>query len=278
MTKSLQINIWSHLAGCILFIGLTIFDFQFLREHAELSDQVLVVCLLVCFCLCMLMSAIYHIFSCRSEEHYELFLSVDFLGISLSLVAIYISGMYYAFWCHTVGVLYRYIFHDLTDLCSRLSDSSCVPCTPPLRWACSGWPLPCRYPSWTCPWTVRWLCCCCGLRTAYCRWVIGPSPWADWSTSWCDWWCRVLWSCICSVWWHLCSMPPRFQSVGSMAKWTLLGTRTTGGIWSSLRPSIIGTTRASSMPSIVWTMDALHLRSPEAESVWRCGCATTSLV
>lgn len=98
-----QINIWSHLAGCILFIGLTIFDFQFLREHAELSDQVLVVCLLVCFCLCMLMSAIYHIFSCKSEEHYELFLSVDFLGISLSLVAIYISGMYYAFWCHTVG-------------------------------------------------------------------------------------------------------------------------------------------------------------------------------
>ncbi|XP_030370194.1 progestin and adipoQ receptor family member 3 isoform X2 [Scaptodrosophila lebanonensis] len=93
------INIWSHLAGCILFVGLTIFDFQFLRTHAELSDQVLVVLLLVCFCLCMLMSAIYHIFSCRSEEHYELFLSVDFLGISLSLVAIYISGMYYAFWC-----------------------------------------------------------------------------------------------------------------------------------------------------------------------------------
>ncbi|KAH8242643.1 hypothetical protein KR032_000724 [Drosophila birchii] len=95
------INIWSHLAGCILFIGLTIFDLQFLRIHASLSDQVLVVCLLVCFCLCMLMSAIYHIFSCKSEEHYELFLSVDFLGISLSLVAIYISGMYYAFWCHT---------------------------------------------------------------------------------------------------------------------------------------------------------------------------------
>ncbi|EDW67626.1 progestin and adipoQ receptor family member 3 isoform X2 [Drosophila virilis] len=95
------INIWSHLAGCILFIGLTIFDLQFLRQHAEFTDQVLVVCLLVCFCLCMLMSAIYHIFSCKSEEHYELFLSVDFLGISLSLVAIYISGMYYAFWCHT---------------------------------------------------------------------------------------------------------------------------------------------------------------------------------
>uniref|UniRef100_A0A1B0BMF4 Progestin and adipoQ receptor family member 3 n=1 Tax=Glossina palpalis gambiensis TaxID=67801 RepID=A0A1B0BMF4_9MUSC len=95
------INIWSHLVGCLLFIGLTIFDFQLMKLHTELSDQILVVCLLICFCLCMLLSSIYHIFSCKSEEHYELFLSVDYLGISLSLVAIYISSMYYAFWCFT---------------------------------------------------------------------------------------------------------------------------------------------------------------------------------
>uniref|UniRef100_A0A1A9UXF8 Progestin and adipoQ receptor family member 3 n=1 Tax=Glossina austeni TaxID=7395 RepID=A0A1A9UXF8_GLOAU len=87
------INIWSHLVGCLLFIGLTIFDFQLMKLHTELSDQILVVCLLICFCLCMLLSSIYHIFSCKSEEHYELFLSVDYLGISLSLVAIYISSI-----------------------------------------------------------------------------------------------------------------------------------------------------------------------------------------
>ncbi|KAL9894822.1 progestin and adipoQ receptor family member 3 isoform 3-T4 [Glossina fuscipes fuscipes] len=96
-----DINIWSHLVGCLLFIGLTIFDIQLMKLHTELSDQILVVCLLICFCLCMLLSSIYHIFSCKSEEHYELFLSVDYLGISLSLVAIYISSMYYAFWCFT---------------------------------------------------------------------------------------------------------------------------------------------------------------------------------
>nr|XP_036212754.1 progestin and adipoQ receptor family member 3 isoform X1 [Bactrocera oleae]XP_036212755.1 progestin and adipoQ receptor family member 3 isoform X1 [Bactrocera oleae]XP_036212756.1 progestin and adipoQ receptor family member 3 isoform X1 [Bactrocera oleae]XP_036212757.1 progestin and adipoQ receptor family member 3 isoform X1 [Bactrocera oleae]XP_036212758.1 progestin and adipoQ receptor family member 3 isoform X1 [Bactrocera oleae]XP_036212759.1 progestin and adipoQ receptor family member 3 len=104
------INIWSHLFGCLLFIGLTIFDFQFLQAHADVSDQVLVVCLLVCFCLCMLLSSIYHIFSCKSEEHYDFFLSVDFLGICLSLVAIYISGMYYAFWCFkTLRLVYSVI-------------------------------------------------------------------------------------------------------------------------------------------------------------------------
>uniref|UniRef100_A0A1A9ZRR0 Progestin and adipoQ receptor family member 3 n=1 Tax=Glossina pallidipes TaxID=7398 RepID=A0A1A9ZRR0_GLOPL len=102
------INIWSHLVGCLLFIGLTIFDFQLMKLHTELSDQILVVCLLICFCLCMLLSSIYHIFSCKSEEHYELFLSVDYLGISLSLVAIYISSMYYAFWCFTASATYLF--------------------------------------------------------------------------------------------------------------------------------------------------------------------------
>ncbi|XP_037824377.1 progestin and adipoQ receptor family member 3 isoform X1 [Lucilia sericata] len=104
------INIWTHLCGCLMFIGLTIFDFQFLKVHAELEDQILVVCLLICFCLCMLLSSIYHIFSCKSEEHYELFLSVDYLGISLSLVAIYISSMYYAFWCfNNLRIIYSVI-------------------------------------------------------------------------------------------------------------------------------------------------------------------------
>lgn len=50
----------------------------------------------------MIFSSVYHTFSCRSEEHYDCFLSFDLLGISLSLLAIYISGIYYAFWCHDV--------------------------------------------------------------------------------------------------------------------------------------------------------------------------------
>lgn len=47
----------------------------------------------------MLLSAIYHTFSCKSEHHCDYFLSFDLFGIALSLLAIYISGIYYAFWC-----------------------------------------------------------------------------------------------------------------------------------------------------------------------------------
>lgn len=48
----------------------------------------------------MFFSFIYHTFSCRSEKDYDCFLTYDLLGIALSLLAIYLSGIYYAFWCH----------------------------------------------------------------------------------------------------------------------------------------------------------------------------------
>jgi len=47
----------------------------------------------------MLLSSLYHIFCCHSEQFYRRWLSADLLGVSLSLLAIYISGIYYAFSC-----------------------------------------------------------------------------------------------------------------------------------------------------------------------------------
>lgn len=48
----------------------------------------------------MILSSVYHTFSCRSEKDYWCFLSFDLFGIALSLLSIYMSGVYYAFWCH----------------------------------------------------------------------------------------------------------------------------------------------------------------------------------
>lgn len=94
------INIWSHLLGYFLFVALTISDLQFLHVHGSFSDKLICGSLLVCFQLCMLLSAVYHIFSCRSAKDYDTFLTYDLFGIALVLLAIYMSGTYYAFWCH----------------------------------------------------------------------------------------------------------------------------------------------------------------------------------
>lgn len=99
------VNIWSHIFGLFLFIALSVNDIAFLKIHAHFVDKLIVGALLVCFQICMCLSSFYHIFCCRSEKDYECFLTYDLFGIALSLLAIYISGIYYAFWCHSVSPL-----------------------------------------------------------------------------------------------------------------------------------------------------------------------------
>ncbi|KAK2589142.1 hypothetical protein KPH14_001962 [Odynerus spinipes] len=94
------VNIWSHIFGWMLFFGLTLYDLCLLNIHAPFGDKVIVALLLICFQVCMILSSVYHTFSCRSEKDYWCFLSFDLFGIALSLLSIYMSGVYYAFWCH----------------------------------------------------------------------------------------------------------------------------------------------------------------------------------
>ncbi|XP_015438154.1 PREDICTED: progestin and adipoQ receptor family member 3, partial [Dufourea novaeangliae] len=94
------VNIWSHIFGWMLFFGLTLYDLCLLNIHAPMGDKVIVALLLICFQACMILSSVYHTFSCRSERDYWCFLSFDLFGIALSLLSIYMSGVYYAFWCH----------------------------------------------------------------------------------------------------------------------------------------------------------------------------------
>lgn len=96
-----SINIWSHFFGFLLFVGLTINDLLILRIEASFADKFIVASVLVCFQICMTLSSVYHTFNCRSEKDCDIFLSFDLFGIALSLLAIYTSGIYYAFWCNT---------------------------------------------------------------------------------------------------------------------------------------------------------------------------------
>ncbi|RZC35238.1 progestin and adipoQ receptor family member 3, partial [Asbolus verrucosus] len=93
------INIWSHIFGFVLFVAVAIRDVWSLDVYAQACDKFIVGFVLVCFQMCMLLSALYHTFSCRSERDCDFFLSFDLFGIALSLLAIYTSGIYYAFWC-----------------------------------------------------------------------------------------------------------------------------------------------------------------------------------
>ncbi|QQP38451.1 Progestin and adipoQ receptor family member 3like, partial [Caligus rogercresseyi] len=56
---------------------------------------------LVAYQATMILSALFHVFTCHSKSLSESCLSLDLLGISVCLLATYLSGIYYAFYCDT---------------------------------------------------------------------------------------------------------------------------------------------------------------------------------
>ena len=47
----------------------------------------------------MILSSLYHTFTCHSQQWSENCLTLDLIGITMALLATYLSGIYYAFWC-----------------------------------------------------------------------------------------------------------------------------------------------------------------------------------
>ncbi|XP_035787315.1 progestin and adipoQ receptor family member 3-like isoform X2 [Anopheles albimanus] len=109
------VNIWSHIFGLFVFVALAYNDLEMLQIQAGPSDRLIVGMLLFSFQVCMILSSVYHTFSCHSATSYDRLLTFDLFGIALSLLAIFMSGIYYAFWCNlplrnfymlTIGVIF----------------------------------------------------------------------------------------------------------------------------------------------------------------------------
>jgi len=101
------VNIWSHLIGFLFFAGMFINDVV-LVIPAVSNDGIsitktdfAVICLcLICYQATMVLSSLYHTFECHSSvEVSRACFALDILGITLGLMATYLSGIYYAFWC-----------------------------------------------------------------------------------------------------------------------------------------------------------------------------------
>ncbi len=98
------VNIWTHLLGFVFFSGLLVRDLLVIPAHLPLlrpialPDLLVLGGVLVCYQLCMIMSSLFHTFTCHSQQVSQRCLSLDLGGITLALLATYLSGIYYAFW------------------------------------------------------------------------------------------------------------------------------------------------------------------------------------
>jgi len=98
------VNIWTHLIGFVIFVGLLAWDVflvipQLRSDAVGTSDILVLVGIVVCYQACMFLSSVYHTFCCHSRTVSEKCLSLDLAGITLALLATYLSGVYYSFFC-----------------------------------------------------------------------------------------------------------------------------------------------------------------------------------
>lgn len=88
-------NVWSHLAGAVLFVYLALGDDRDEPASVHLFHAACVASLLL--------SAAFHLFCCRDEELHDRLLRCDLGGISALILGSYIPGLHFAFWCHPVA-------------------------------------------------------------------------------------------------------------------------------------------------------------------------------
>ncbi|XP_065903323.1 progestin and adipoQ receptor family member 3-like isoform X2 [Dysidea avara] len=86
---------------CIKSFLLVVDVFSYLPENsASVLDYGIFIIMDVCFQVCMMCSAGYHIFHCQSELASKRWLGLDLAGVSVGFCGILFPGAYYAFYCN----------------------------------------------------------------------------------------------------------------------------------------------------------------------------------
>ncbi|XP_067009205.2 progestin and adipoQ receptor family member 3 [Anabrus simplex] len=99
-------NVWTHVFGFMLGFGLMVHDLCQMNQHVPVLDQTMLVGVLVSAQVSMFLSCVYHTLMCRSDEDHQFFLRLDLLGVSLLLLSLYMSAIYYGFWCDQEWLLF----------------------------------------------------------------------------------------------------------------------------------------------------------------------------
>jgi len=127
-------NIWSHMLGCFIFLGLAL---VFFVDHTSSSRQKLVFSsFFTGAVLCLALSTIFHTVMCHSQDVNKFYNKLDYVGISLLTIGSYVPWTYYGFYCHTtfqavyIGVIC--VLSALTIILT-LADRFATPVFRPIR-------------------------------------------------------------------------------------------------------------------------------------------------
>ncbi|XP_046447047.1 adiponectin receptor protein-like [Daphnia pulex] len=92
-------NIWTHMLGCIAFLGVGAFFLSCSEEEIRNEDKVVFSAFFTGACVCLGLSTCFHTFLCHSEWAGQLFSKLDYVGIALLIMGSFVPWLYYSFYC-----------------------------------------------------------------------------------------------------------------------------------------------------------------------------------
>ncbi|XP_017131438.1 adiponectin receptor protein isoform X1 [Drosophila elegans] len=93
-------NIWTHLLGCIAFIGVALYFISRPSVEIQTQEKIVFGAFFVGAIVCLGFSFAFHTLSCHSVEMGRLFSKLDYCGIALLIMGSFVPWLYYGFYCH----------------------------------------------------------------------------------------------------------------------------------------------------------------------------------
>mmetsp|Transcript_14322 Transcript_14322/g.18803 ORF Transcript_14322/g.18803 Transcript_14322/m.18803 type:complete len:306 (+) Transcript_14322:70-987(+) len=115
-------NIWTHLIGFAILAALGVSQLSQVKSTSQVDFLALLV-YYVGSCFCMILSSFYHMGNCHSEAARDLLLNLDVFGICMNLIASYLPGLVFGFYCKswTSGIYVGIV-------CSSVLSAFTLPC------------------------------------------------------------------------------------------------------------------------------------------------------
>nr|CAI5839209.1 unnamed protein product [Callosobruchus analis] len=93
-------NIWTHLLGCVAFIGIAIYFLMRPVIEIELEEKIVFGAFFAGAIICLGFSFMFHTLNCHSQFVGKLFSKLDYCGIALLTMGSFVPWLYYGFYCH----------------------------------------------------------------------------------------------------------------------------------------------------------------------------------
>ncbi|CAJ0603013.1 unnamed protein product [Cylicocyclus nassatus] len=92
-------NIWTHMYGCVAFIGVALWFLTRPSTQIQLTEKLIFSNFFAGAILCLGMSFLFHTVACHSDSVGKLFSKLDYTGITMLIVGSFIPWLYYGFNC-----------------------------------------------------------------------------------------------------------------------------------------------------------------------------------